>query len=69
MLTFSLIAKVCFWPEAACPGPCWWRYDTCQVRDTVGRSYFDIRTGPSQLFSEKSSQLLAKSGGRSQVPQ
>ena len=29
----------------------------------VGRSYFDIRTGPSQLFSKKSSQLLAKSGG------
>lgn len=35
----------------------------------MGRSYFDIPTGQSQLFSENSSQLLAKSGGRNPVPQ
>lgn len=35
--------------------------------DGVGRSYFDIPTGQSQLFSENSSQLLAKSRGRSPV--
>lgn len=35
----------------------------------MGRSYFDIPTGQSQLFSENSSQLLAKSGGRIPVPQ
>jgi hypothetical protein len=35
----------------------------------VGRSYFGIPTGKSQLFSENSSQLLAKSGGRSPMPQ
>lgn len=57
-----------FGSEAAGPGPCWWRYDSCQIRDAVGRSYFDICTGPLQLFIEKSSQLLAKSSRRSPVP-
>ena len=41
----------------------------CEVRDGVGRSYFDIPTGQSQLFSENSSHLLVKSDGRSPVPQ
>lgn len=38
-------------------------------QDVVGRSYFDIRAGPSHLFSEKPSQLLAKSSGHSPAPQ
>lgn len=46
-----------FGAEAAGPGPdpwlCRWRYFSCQVTDEVGRSYFDIPTGQSQLFSEK----------------
>ena len=42
---------------------------TLSVRDEVCRSYFDIPTGQSQLFSENSLQLLAKSVGRSPVPQ
>jgi len=41
----------------------------CEVMAGVGRSYFDIPTGQSQLFSENSSQLLAKSHGSSPVPQ
>lgn len=39
-----------------------------EVRDRVGRSYFGVPTGQSQLSSENSSQLLTKSGGRSPVP-
>jgi hypothetical protein len=51
------------WVGSSRSRPRWWRCGNCQIRDAVGRSYFDIRTGPSQLFSEKSSQLLAKSAG------
>lgn len=51
------------------PLPLWVALRRCQVMDEVCRSYFEIPTGQSQLFSENSSQLLAKCVGRSPVPQ
>ena len=39
---------------------CRWRNFSYQVRKEVGRRYFDIHTGQSQLFREKPLQLLCK---------
>lgn len=44
-----------------------WRYISCQVRDEMVRSDFDIPPDQSQLVSEKSSQLFAKTGRRRPV--